>query len=130
MDTAFIRNADFSKGNWEFYVYLHEIGHAMGLSHPHEGGAQTLQSELDFINYTVMSYEDPSWAYFGSGSSRYFTISDSFVFILSFGFTGILPFKGVAVVEVPGFTGPFPGVSVGISPPGFTPPIVDGSGCV
>ena len=77
MDTAFIRNADFSKGNWEFYVYLHEIGHAMGLSHPHEGGAQTLQSELDFINYTVMSYEDPSWAYFGSGSSRYFTISDS-----------------------------------------------------
>ena len=67
---------DFAKG-YEFHSLIHEIGHALGLSHPHEGGAQTLMSSLDFVNYTMMSYEDPSWAYYGSGSSRYFTISES-----------------------------------------------------
>lgn len=67
---------DFSKG-YEFHSLIHEIGHALGLSHPHEGGAQTLISALDNKNYTVMSYEDPSWSHFGSGSSRYFTISES-----------------------------------------------------
>ena len=69
--------ADLGKGTYEFLTLIHEIGHAMGLAHPHEGGAQTLQSELDFINYTVMSYESPDWAYFGSGSNRDITISDS-----------------------------------------------------
>ena len=68
---------DMGKGTYEFKTLVHELGHAMGLAHPHEGGAQTLQSELDYRNYTVMSYEDPSWAYFGSGSSQYFTISES-----------------------------------------------------
>ncbi len=67
---------DFSE-SYEFTSLIHEIGHALGLSHPHEGGAQTLISSLDYVNYTMMSYEDPSWAYFGSGSSRYFTISES-----------------------------------------------------
>jgi len=69
--------ADLGKGTYEFLTLIHEIGHAMGLGHPHIGGAQTLQPELDFINYTVMSYEEPDWAYFGSGSDRYITISDS-----------------------------------------------------
>ncbi|MDB2460998.1 M10 family metallopeptidase C-terminal domain-containing protein [Planktomarina temperata] len=69
--------ADLGKGTYEFLTLLHEIGHAMGLGHPHIGGAQTLQPELDFVNYTVMSYEEPDWAYFGSGSDRYITISDS-----------------------------------------------------
>jgi Ca2+-binding RTX toxin-like protein len=70
-------SANLGKGTYEFLTLIHEIGHAMGLAHPHEGGAQTLQSELDFINYTVMSYESPDWAYFGSGSNRDITISDS-----------------------------------------------------
>ncbi|MDB9698191.1 matrixin family metalloprotease, partial [Planktomarina temperata] len=69
--------ADLGKGTYEFLTLIHEIGHAMGLGHPHIGGAQTLQPELDFVNYTVMSYEEPDWAYFGSGSDRYITISDS-----------------------------------------------------
>ncbi|MDA8875501.1 matrixin family metalloprotease [Planktomarina temperata] len=68
---------DLGKGTYEFLTLIHEIGHAMGLAHPHEGGAQTLQSELDFITYTVMSYESPDSAYFGSGSNRDITISDS-----------------------------------------------------
>lgn len=68
---------DFGPGDYEFSTLLHEIGHAMGLAHPHEGGAQTLTSTLDYVNYTVMSYDDPSWSYSGSGSSRYYTISES-----------------------------------------------------
>ena len=70
-------SAYLGKGSYNFTTLIHEIGHAMGLAHPHEGGAQTLQAGLDHSNYTVMSYEDPSWAYFGSGSSRIFTISES-----------------------------------------------------
>ena len=65
------------KGTYEFSTLVHELGHALGLAHPHEGGAQTLKTSLDFSNFTVMSYENPSWAYYGSGSSRYFTISES-----------------------------------------------------
>ena len=68
---------DIGKGTYEFKTVLHELGHAMGLAHPHAGGAQTLQAGLDYRNYTIMSYEEPTWAYFGSGSSRYFTISES-----------------------------------------------------
>ena len=70
-------NADLSKGSYKFSTLLHELGHAMGLAHPHEGGAQTLKTALDSSNFTIMSYEDPSWAYFGSGSTRYYTISES-----------------------------------------------------
>ena len=44
---------------------IHEIGHALGLSHPHESGFEfveeifntTLDGELDYTRYTVMSYE-------------------------------------------------------------------------
>ena len=69
--------ADLGKGTFKYATVLHELGHAMGLAHPHEGGADTLKTALDSSNFTIMSYEDPSWAYFGSGSSRYFTISES-----------------------------------------------------
>lgn len=36
-------------------LYLHEVGHALGLKHPFEGGA-TLPAEYDSNKYTVMSY--------------------------------------------------------------------------
>ena len=69
---------DFDRGTYEFYVVLHELGHAMGLSHSFEGD-QTLSDELDYTNYTIMSYTDPDWAYFGSGGNREFTISQSYM---------------------------------------------------
>ena len=66
-------NLDLSKGNYEFRTILHETGHALGLSHPHEGGAQILKSYLNSRNFTQMSYEDPTWAYFKNN----YTISET-----------------------------------------------------
>ena len=42
-------------GSWQWYTMIHEIGHALGLAHPHEGAAIT-PLEMDGIEYTVMSY--------------------------------------------------------------------------
>ncbi|MGF9758001.1 M10 family metallopeptidase [Microvirga sp. 0TCS3.31] len=41
------------KGNYADQVFQHEIGHALGLEHPHESG---LPAERDDLEYTVMSY--------------------------------------------------------------------------
>lgn len=41
-------------GSYFGYTMLHELGHAMGLQHPHEG--LTLPRAYDGVDYTVMSY--------------------------------------------------------------------------
>ncbi|MDF2970272.1 MAG: serralysin [Microvirga sp.] len=41
------------KGNYAFLTFIHEIGHALGLEHPHEAG---LPVDRDSMEYTVMSY--------------------------------------------------------------------------
>jgi serralysin len=41
------------KGNYAYMTFLHELGHSMGLEHPHENG---MPLNRDSIEYTVMSY--------------------------------------------------------------------------
>ncbi|MXQ10795.1 matrixin family metalloprotease, partial [Microvirga makkahensis] len=41
------------KGNYASLTFVHEIGHAFGLEHPHENG---MPSSRDSMEYTVMSY--------------------------------------------------------------------------
>lgn len=67
-------NFDLSMGTKGFQRGLHEIGHALGLSHPHDAGSydnSTLsgigESIKDNYRYTVMSYNQG-----GTGSSYYY----------------------------------------------------------
>lgn len=41
------------KGNYAFLTFVHEIGHSLGLEHPHEAG---MPADRDSMEYTVMSY--------------------------------------------------------------------------
>ncbi|HEY0026620.1 MAG TPA: M10 family metallopeptidase C-terminal domain-containing protein, partial [Allosphingosinicella sp.] len=44
-------------GDYAYYTFLHEIGHALGLNHPHDGEYYgTVSLPRDNLNYTVMSY--------------------------------------------------------------------------
>ncbi|MDX0855726.1 matrixin family metalloprotease [Sinorhizobium medicae] len=42
------------KGNYAYVIFLHEIGHALGLEHAHEGNV--MPANRDSMEYTVMSY--------------------------------------------------------------------------
>ena len=52
--------AEFAKpqfGNFAYFTLIHEIGHALGLTHPFEPQASApLYSEFDHMSFTVMSY--------------------------------------------------------------------------
>lgn len=45
-----------------YEVVLHELGHGLGLSHPHEGGL-TLSADRDTSSQTLMSYNDEPTPY-------------------------------------------------------------------
>ena len=42
-------------GNYDDSTFLHEIGHALGLKHPHENGV-IANTSIDCLEYSVMSY--------------------------------------------------------------------------
>ncbi|MGO4706535.1 M10 family metallopeptidase [Microvirga sp. 2MCAF38] len=58
-------------GTWGFQTAIHELGHALGLKHPHESGADgdlaTLPVWQDSLEYSVMSYH----SYVGSTDFGY-----------------------------------------------------------
>jgi Ca2+-binding RTX toxin-like protein len=48
-----------TKGTYGYITFLHEIGHALGLKHPHDtdGSGVVADSNIDSTAYTVMSYK-------------------------------------------------------------------------
>lgn len=57
-DVWFGPNYDFNSsqdGTYSFYGFVHELGHAIGLKHPHQG-SPLLPSGEDWVGNTVMSY--------------------------------------------------------------------------
>jgi serralysin len=54
-----IAGAGFAVGDGDWSSMLHEIGHALGIKHPFEGG-ETLPPELENSRFTLMSYTDPA----------------------------------------------------------------------
>ncbi|MBD9632517.1 matrixin family metalloprotease [Pseudomonas sp. PDM19] len=58
-------------GTYGYQTFLHELGHAMGLMHPHEGSIPTAPGQ-DQLKYSVMSYHS------FDGSSLSFGYTNSF----------------------------------------------------
>lgn len=55
VDLVIISEGDYDKGSYGYHTILHELGHAVGLDHTHEGAYQ-LTSSMDNTANTVMSY--------------------------------------------------------------------------
>jgi serralysin len=55
-------------GNYAFQTFLHEIGHAMGLKHPHED--PMMPADRNSMEWTVMSYKSSTSAEFGGYSNE------------------------------------------------------------
>ncbi len=67
--------AALAPGGKGYRALLHEIGHALGLKHPFEGGAVLPASE-DFYNFTLMGYSAFAGAY--NPASKSFTGEGNF----------------------------------------------------
>lgn len=67
INSSFGNDTNWSAGSYNYEALMHEIGHGLGLKHPGDYNVGDsngtpgpyLPTELDFRNYTVMSYNDP-----------------------------------------------------------------------
>lgn len=64
ISNSFDYNLAPSEGSYGYLTLLHEIGHAMGLKHPHD--APILDPSLDTVTQTVMSYNSGTSPYPGT----------------------------------------------------------------
>ncbi|WP_051412793.1 type I secretion C-terminal target domain-containing protein [Methylophilus sp. 5] len=64
---------NFSTGAMGYFVGLHEIGHALGLDHSfsEEEGDLGLPTDIEYVQYTVMSYSDLPGSHF-DGFNEYY----------------------------------------------------------
>ena len=74
------------KGNYAYATFLHEIGHAMGLEHPHEN---YMPLERDSMDFTVMSYR----SYVGASTSTGYVNEN-------WGFAQSLMMQDIAAVQL------------------------------
>lgn len=54
-----LKDSQFAAGSYDFHTMVHELGHVLGLKHPHEASGSSkalMPNALDNIRYTVMSY--------------------------------------------------------------------------
>ena len=54
-------------GGYDYDAYVHEIGHALGLKHPHDTGGVVADLSIDSVEFSVMSYR----SYVGAGLNGY-----------------------------------------------------------
>ena len=73
---------DVSLGSPGFQLILHEIGHALGLKHPFEGGA-VLPEAYDQVAYTVMSYTNVEGYDAGTSSLSFYPTTPMWYDILT-----------------------------------------------
>ncbi len=57
LDPLYGPNQNLNQGGFGYLTLMHEIGHALGLTHPFES-SPPLSSQFDNLKYTIMSYND------------------------------------------------------------------------
>ena len=82
-ETEFFADHALTQGqSSRFYTLLHELGHALSLKHTFdedEFNPTTLPENLEFTNFTMMSYTHPDWKWYSGVDPSIFTPSNTFM---------------------------------------------------